>query len=164
MPAHSAKGESGTFFCWLRGSFSIAGEQILFQVEGTESPIEVEVTGRFRKWLSQQGGKLPMEPVWVSGWPSVQRGKLATLKPKSCFKPTSTGIKEMWYFWGDIDGDVMKVPSIRFDTVYLHSIPGLSQIVPEPGRYQLELIRSGLDVVPLRADKQQQPLPPPPGS
>ena len=94
VAARSVKGESGTFFCWLRGSFSIAGEHILFQVEDTESPIEVEVTGRFKKWLAQQGGNLPMEPVWVSGWPSVQMGKLIALKPKFCFKTTLQTLKK----------------------------------------------------------------------
>ena len=153
------KRESGTFFCWLHGRFFTAGEKILFQIEGTETPIEVDVAGRFKKWLANQGYKLPNESVWVSGWPSVRRGKLVALKVKSCFGSTSVGIKERWYFWGDIKDDVMEVPSTRSDKVYLHSIPGLSQIACKPGRYQLDLVRRGVDIIPLKLYEQKQPLP-----
>ena len=151
--------ESGTFFCWLKGRFTTSGEQILFQVEGSERPIEVEFTGRFKKWLQEVGYQLPQDAVWISGWPSVQMGKLVALKAKSCFQSNTEGVQEMWYFWGDIKGDEMEVPSTRLGKVFRHSIPGLTRIAPKPGRYQLELVRQGLDIIPIMVNEQQQQLP-----
>ena len=163
FPSQGKSSDSGTFFCWLHGRFTIADDSILFHVEDAEHPIAIEVKGRLKKWLREAGYNLLQEPVWVSGWPSVQEGKLVSLKVKSCFDPSKKGITETWYFWGNVDGDVMEVRSARLKTVYRHSIPGLARIVDKPGCYQLELTRHGLDIIPLSASSQQQPVPPPPG-
>ena len=164
LSAQASNADSGTFFCWLCGRFAIADGRILFHIVDAEHPIDIEVTGRFKKWLVEGGGNLPQQPVWVSGWPSVQGGKLVSLTIKSCFEPSREGIQETWYFWGTIDGDGMEVRSARSNAVYRHSIPGLARIVDKPGRYQLELARQGLDIIPLTANSQQKPIPPPPGN
>ena len=159
LPFQRKSPVSGTFFCWLRGRFVASGGQILFQVEGTECPIEVAVTDRFKRWLKEVGYHLPQDSVWISGWPSVQGGRLVALKVKFCFQSHSEGVREMWYFWGDIHGGEMEIPSIRLGKVYRHSIPGLSRIAPTPGRYQLELVRHELDIVPIAVSERQQPVP-----